>query len=189
MRRTAIALAALILPLPAAAQSLSPGDTITYAISSPQGERSVVVTYISRDLQRDNNGAEVRRDTDGRRLFDKGWTYAPHDGEFPDGGVMAEGDEWSFDVTLWQDPATPFGFTRSCAVTDQGNFGTADRIFQRAVKVECSFESAGEVFRETVTWYWRDGAGYYLLIDSVQRDARRGTVDVNLDGIASDAFR
>ncbi len=190
--RTLLATALLALGAGAAeAGSLSPGDTIQYAVTRPDGSVGhPVVTFLSAAEQRDSNGLLVTRNAAGQRVLNKQWRYRPHDGEFPDSGRITLGDTWSFDIETWQDGAGALRHVRSCQVTDQGAFEVAGMTFPGALKVDCEWTVPGDAapFRAASTWYWRDDRGFYLLIDSIQQDGASGTVQVALEKITSSTF-
>ena len=184
----AAGLAATLVAGAAQADTIAPGDTITYDITTPDGIlRRPVVSWISAAEQIDDTGALVIRNSFGARVENKGWRYLPHDGEFPEDGPLTPGKRWSTQIETWQqtDPSRVFSHIRTCEVTRRDTFAIAGKVFPGALLVSCVWTSlTGETYRSSETWYWRDGGGRYILISSDQRSGG-GTLSVRLNSFSN----
>lgn len=174
----------------AGAGSLSPGDTYAYEIVTGSGQTlTPVVTFVSRREQHDGAGQVVLRDAGGRRVFAKGWHFDPHNGEFPDDGGLDLGRRWTTEMTVWRDGEAPIRQSRTCEVVDRAEVEAAGMTFLGAVRIDCAWALPDlPPFRNDQSWYWRDDAGYRLLILATQEGEGIGTLDIRLVGIGSDSF-
>lgn len=192
MMRTVWILAAMVAACPAlvAAGPLSPGDSYSYEITSDGGEvLRPTVLFTSPYEQGDDAGRLVRRDADGNRVFDKGWNFAPHNGEFPARGTMRLGAAWTTEMEVWRDGEARIRQSRACEVTERGNVSAAGFVFPGALKVECAWSLPGqEPFRNDATWYWADAQGYNILLLAEQEGDNIGLLRVKLVAINSQTF-
>lgn len=170
---------------------LQPGDRLHYRLLNKGEETMDVAVFVSATQLDDADGkVRIRRTASGSRIESWGWLYEPHDGEFPEDGVLRPGAAWEYEIeTVKVSGGETFTHVRACSVVQQSDKDAAGMTFPGALLVSCSWHVPGyDPYQSSRLWYWPDGQGYNLQLGGVIDNKKRGKTTVELLQIESPTF-